>query len=209
MTETLAEVGTSVATTRVGAKKPRRRRAERTPIWAAGLTRDDLQELLVARLRYDAETGELYWTAGEEEGQRADTCFTLGYRVVNFAWRPFRAHRLAWRIVTGNWPKVFIDHINGDRADNRWSNLREADYSVNAQNQHRPMRTNSTGYLGVMFDKRRKSRPFRAAIRVKGKHISLGWYDSPREAYEAYLKAKAQVHPGCSLPVKEGLCQAQ
>lgn len=104
------------------------------------------------------------------------------------------AHRVAWRIMTGEWPRM-IDHINGVRYDNRWANLRETDNSLNAQNYTKAMRTSTTGLLGVSIDKRRSRNRFRAAIRVDGVHFHLGSFDTAEAAHAAYLKAKAIYHP--------------
>jgi len=109
---------------------------------------------------------------------------------------------LAWRLMTGAWPAAMVDHINGRRDDNRWSNLRAADKSVNAQNQTRPMCTNTTGFLGVTIDRRRTTKPYKSAIVVRGRYVSLGAYETPEEAYRAYLAAKAELHPGCALSLQ-------
>ncbi len=153
-------------------------------------------EVARSALAYDPGTGVL---VRRKDASRADRLNNLGYRVAALGGERHLAHRLAWLIVTGEWPAQMLDHINGDRADNRWSNLREADKSINAQNLRGPLSTNTSGFLGVSRDKRRLSRPWRAAIRIRGKHVSLGNHETPEAAYAAYLKAKCELHPGCGL----------
>lgn len=78
------------------------------------------------------------------------------------------AHRLAWLWMTGEWPKLEIDHQNGNRADNRWVNLREATRSQQAQNG--AMRsTNNSGRIGVFFDKHRNK--WTACVTLHGRNV--------------------------------------
>ncbi len=77
------------------------------------------------------------------------------------------------------------DHINGNTLDNRRANLRLATYSQNLRNQKRA-RHNTSGYKGVGWHK--ASGKWRAYIQFNGKHISLGYFDTPESAYEAYKK---------------------
>lgn len=120
---------------------------------------------------------------------------------INGEW--YAAHRLAWFMTFGRWPSKFLDHVNGIKTDNRIGNLREADRSVNAQNQRLPSKNNKTGFLGV--SKREgagyASRPFTAQIHVPGtvgmKH--LGYFASAEEAHQAYLEAKREIHAGCTI----------
>lgn len=141
-------------------------------------------------LTYDPETGILRWkrfanscaTAGEEAGV---VCKSRGYRRIGIGKRVYQAHRLAWLIVHGVWPRRFLDHANGNRADNRLSNLREATDRQNQANRGRN-RNNTSGYKGVY---REKSDRWTARIRVGGKLLYLGRFDDPAEAGVAYAKA--------------------
>jgi hypothetical protein len=76
------------------------------------------------------------------------------------------AQRLAWVWMTGKWPQDEIDHINGNRADNRWSNLREADRSQQSQNG-KIRSSNKMGRLGVFYDKSRDQ--YTASIEIRGR----------------------------------------
>jgi len=101
----------------------------------------------------------------------------------------YGAHRLAWLLTHGEWPKDEVDHINGDRMDNRLSNLREATRSQNSMNIG-ARRTNKTGFKGVWAYKGR----FRSQIALDGKRTSLGTFDTAQEAYSAYCAAVVKLH---------------
>lgn len=161
----------------------------------AHFTREKLAELFA----YDPESGAL---TRRDNGEEVLATNNYGYRWVWIEGTALLVHRIVWRMMTGDWPAAMVDHIDGCRTNNRWANLRAADHSINAQNQTRAMCTNSTGFLGVTRDKRRIKNPFRAAIRIHGKHVALGYFPTPEEAYAAYLKAKAELHPGCALAQK-------
>jgi hypothetical protein len=97
------------------------------------LTRATIGDLLV----YDAGTGVFRWrisrpnrAAGSVAGVRGK----VGYVYISVMKQRCLAHRLAWLLMTGEWPGAQIDHVNRDRADNRWANLRAADSAQNAWN---------------------------------------------------------------------------
>jgi hypothetical protein len=156
------------------------------------LTQDRLKELL----SYDPETGifinvvqrarsiKIGSAAGWDDNE---------YIRIEIDNKTYRAHRLAWLYIYGNFPKKGIDHINGNKADNRLINLREASDLQNGQNQHNPTKRNTSGYLGVSWSKRENK--FVAQIRVNGKGRQIGFFNTAEEAHEAYLKAKKQDHP--------------
>ena len=157
-------------------------------------------EFLVSRLKYDPETGlftRIKSVPGNKgkEGSIAGGVSVQGYVEINFRGGKKKAHRLAWLYMTGEWPEKDVDHINGDRSDNRWENLREADDSMNAQNQRRPNRRGTTGYLGAS----RFGGRFRAQIQVDGVVRHIGLYDTALEAHEAYVAKKRELHPGNTL----------
>jgi hypothetical protein len=111
-----------------------------------------------------------------------------GYWAIRVDDTLYLAHRLAWLYVTGNWPEDQIDHVNGQRNDNRFCNLREA---TNIQNSHnRRYAGNKSGFQGV----RRENSKWLAEIKVRYKPIRLGLFDTPEEAYVAYCEAKQLYH---------------
>lgn len=88
-----------------------------------------------------------------------------------------------------------MDHINGNRSDNRWANLRDVTHSVNLQNQRRPKSDNKCGFLGV------HAHPsgFRAYIGVNKVRLDLGVYATAHKAHQVYLSAKRRLHEGCTI----------
>lgn len=110
-----------------------------------------------------------------------------GYLKIRHNGKMFMAHRLAWMFHYGEMPNQFIDHINGEKSDNRISNLRLASAKLNAQNIRKPMIDNKVGMLGVTYEKSRSK--YRADIYVNGKANFLGRFITANEAHEVYLKA--------------------
>lgn len=97
----------------------------------------------------------------------------------------YPAHRLAWLYVYGVLPDKSLDHINGDKSDNRISNLRMATCSENGINRTAPA-NNSSGYKGVSWQT--KVQAWVAAITKDGKHVYAGQANSPEEAHILYCK---------------------
>jgi hypothetical protein len=115
-----------------------------------------------------------------------------GYRLISVEGRRYRAHHLAWFYMTGEWPQTDIDHINGDRDDNRWCNLRSATRSQNIANMKTPS-NNTSGIKGVSWSA--SHRKWRAQIGIgkcaNGYYYTkfLGRFDTKEEAAEAYRVA--------------------
>ncbi|MCP1243036.1 HNH endonuclease [Acetobacter lambici] len=105
--------------------------------------------------------------------------------------RRYMGHRVAWALHYGQWPALHIDHINGDRSDNRITNLR---FATNAQNcMNCKGHSNSlTGIKGVTWDKTRGK--WMARLNKGGKFINLGRFDTSDEAKMAYDAAAADAH---------------
>ena len=114
-----------------------------------------------------------------------------GYIRITVLGRRYYAHRLAWFYVHGEWPAEQMDHINGDRSDNRIANLREATQSGNGQNK-KMQRNNTSGCIGVTWSKRRKK--WLAKIGVAGKVSYLGYFDIFDDAVAARKEAKLALH---------------
>lgn len=113
-----------------------------------------------------------------------------GYIQIRVDWKMIQAHHIIWALMTGEWPKNQIDHRNGKRDDNRFSNLREA--TPSEQNQNVALRKdNQAGLTGVH---QRGSGRWRAAISARGRRHSLGSFDTKEEAHAAYLDAKNRLH---------------
>lgn len=118
-----------------------------------------------------------------------------GYQSVRIDSQTIMAHRLAWVLHYGAWPKGELDHINGDKLDNRIENLRDGNKSENMRNQH--VRSDSTsGFPGVHFCKHKKSRPWVARIGMKGTWKTVGYFATREEAIEC--RKREQVKYGFS-----------
>lgn len=131
----------------------------------------------------------------QKGGTRAGSMMRCGYEIIAIDRLKYVAHRLAWFYVHGKWPPHEIDHINGDRADNRIVNLRQATTSQNLQNQRKAQVTSKTGLLGVSYNgSPHRERRWFARICVNQKTKVIGYFHTPEEAHAAYLEAKRKVH---------------
>jgi hypothetical protein len=117
-------------------------------------------------------------------------CNGHGYRQGAIDGRMLLGHRVAWALHYGCWPSAHIDHINGDRSDNRIANLREASAAENNRNM-RKFSSNASGVTGVNYHKR--DRRFRAFISIKNKSVHLGNFASLEAASEARRNAEQQM----------------
>ena len=127
-------------------------------------------------------------------GSVAGTKNFYGYIAVMLDGRLYRAHRLIWLHVHGEWPDQ-IDHINGVRDDNRLSNLRSVPLKVNNQNYRKPRIDSASGIQGITA----RGSKWQAQLTVDGKNHWLGNFPTREMAHQAYLEAKRQLHEGCTL----------
>lgn len=153
-------------------------------------------ERAASLLSYSPETGQIIWIDSPakwipSETEAGSIHRATGYRHVAVGQTKYRAHRLAWLLHHGEWPKRHIDHINGDRLDNRLVNLRLATVAENMQNRALDKRSKS-GLTGVSWDK--GTQKWRAKICIDRKQIHLGVFDSPELAAAAYAAAKLKHH---------------
>lgn len=153
------------------------------------LSLDRLKEVL----EYHAETGAFTWKVSHPRaaaGQIAGAKDHYGYVVIRIDGHLYKAHRLAWLYVYGEWPKKGLDHINRKKDDNRIDNLRLADQSLNMHNVD--ARCNSkSGVSGVVWRKDRNK--WRASIRIGYKNIWLGSYTAKEDAIAARRKAEKRL----------------
>lgn len=167
-------------------------------------------EMLASMLQLDADTGYLYWRKRTPdlfkngcisavaaaaswnsiyEGRRAFTiehrgryfCGTiLGHRIF--------AHRIVFALHAGAWPTFTIDHIDGNGFNNKPPNLRDVPHSENMRNV-KAHSDNSTGFIGVSFAKNISK--YEARIRVNGRPLIIGYFDSAKDAGAARVAASA------------------
>lgn len=142
---------------------------------------DITAEEVRAAVAYNPETGT--FTRVVRGIARQTGSKSCGHVVVWVSGRLYKAHRLAWLYMTGEWPPEEIDHINQNGQDNRWCNLRLASRAENTMNRH--YRRKQDLPRGVTFD----ANKYRATIRIDGKHRHLGRFNTPEEAHAAYLSA--------------------
>lgn len=160
-------------------------------------------EQLRSLLHYDPETG--IFTRKVKTSPRgligteiAYINKRLGRKQIDIAGYRSYAARFAWLYVHGVWPEGEIDHIDGDKLNDRIVNLRDVPLAVNRQNLRAATRNNrSTGLLGVFLGSTRKN--FIARIQINKKTIHLGTFEKAEDAHLAYLDAKRQLHVGCTI----------
>lgn len=154
---------------------------------------DSMSKLDSTRLRellkYNARTGA-FVRRHPGVSRPAGGINALGYHQISVDGMLYYGHRLAWLYVYGEWPAGCVDHINGDRADNRLRNLRVGTRGQNLQNMRHPKSTNP--YLGVSLHK--ASKLWHARIQVRGVVTSLGYHKTPETARAAYIAAKRRLH---------------
>ena len=167
------------------------------------------QDYLQQCFDYDPETGVLRWKkrprehfttvanfvrwqtyrGGTEAGViRGDS----GYHQINMGGKSVMAHRIIWKMVTGEEP-ISIDHRNLIKSDNRWTNLRPATLSENSQNRTAAQRIRVSGTLkGAYWNK--KEGIWKATIMVNGNRIYLGRFATEAEAHARYCEEASRVH---------------
>ena len=157
-------------------------------------------------LDYDFKSGHLIWKKRFEEiyenpmhlkrfndfqaGQKAGTVNNVGYVTVKIFGKTRRAHRIIWLLIFKEWPKGQIDHVDGDRTNNKQNNLRDSNWLENMRN--RKLNKNSTsGFRGVYWNLNECK--WRAHIKDHGKNINLGYFDSFEKAVEARIEAEKYI----------------
>lgn len=169
------------------------------------ITPQELRRLL----RYEPETGKLFWLERPRElfssaracsvwnaryaGEEALTYSLRNYRYGRLFNRSISAHRAAWAIHHGHWPE-HVDHINGDRSDNRISNLRSVSRTENNRNARLP-KNNRSGVVGVVLVP--ESGRWAAFIGHQGRKVDLGRFAEKADAITARKTAERELgyHP--------------
>lgn len=155
-------------------------------------TLDELRVLL----SYDPLTGEFrrLTTRGPKHkaGQIAGGVTEHGYINITIDGVRYYGHRLAWLFMTGEWPADQIDHVDLNRTNNRFANLREASNSDNLCNRG-PTKRNKTGCRGVHFTRDRIGKPWFVAVR-KGKRLYVKRFKTKDEAVAMRHAAARNIH---------------
>lgn len=154
------------------------------------------QDILKQYLKYDFETGEFSYRHDYNirRVKGALACgFSNGYvrfRVFPNGRKKYMAHRLVWLYVTGKWPKDQIDHINHDRSDNRFFNLREVTQAEQVRNKSIP-KNNLSGCMGVFYKKEFKK--WEAYITFEKERKFLGYFENKECAIKARKQAEKEL----------------
>ena len=159
-----------------------------------------LREAAQQALIYNPETGVFVWSESAWHKRNRGLCAGSkkrnGYIEIQLQGKMLKAHRLAWMLVYGDLADdVEIDHLDGDRSNNRLLNLRAVSRNINQQNQRKARKDNRTGLLGVS----RNGSGWKAELRINGKKVNVGTYKSPELAHQAYVSAKRIHHEGCTI----------
>lgn len=149
---------------------------------------------LLQALRYEPDSGLFYWITPPKQHPRmrdyAAGGIATGYVVIKIDNQKYKAHRLAWLYVHGEWPCGDIDHANGCPLDNRISNLRIATNPQNQANRRRDFGKDVAKGVRAL-----PSGKYQARISVAGRLLCLGSFTTEQEASSAYLGA-AKNHYG-------------
>jgi hypothetical protein len=157
------------------------------------ITQSQLKEIL----HYNPDTGIFTWNITRRNAIKGSIAgyaqkeYRFNYIVIRIGvlGKNYLAHRLAWLYMTGSFPTKQIDHINHDATDNRWSNLQEVTNLQNGRNQSLHS-TNTSGHMGVSWNKNKKK--WQSIIKVLGKQIWLGYFNTIEEAIQVRKEAEQQ-----------------
>ena len=152
------------------------------------ITQQELKQLLV----YNEFSGQFTWRIAPSKrvaaGAVAGSLHPSGHVYISVRRRLYAAHRLAWLYVFGQWPRKFVDHINGDAADNRLANLRLLTRTENLQAARKARADSRSGLLGACY--RKDVKKWQARIQRDKRSVSLGLFSSAEEAHIVYLMYK-------------------
>lgn len=144
------------------------------------------QNMLKSILRYDKETGIFTRiSSGENAGYAVINPEGKEYICIGIKGKQYRAHRLAVLYVTGKWPEYNVSHIDKDRTNNAWCNLRQGTHAEIMKSASLKPRA-SSGILGV-YKSRKK---WMARICVNGREIIIGTFSDKQKAKDARQAAE-------------------
>ena len=139
---------------------------------------------------YSAERACNKWNTRYAGKEALTALNNWGYRHGRLNGQEVLAHRVIWKMTTGRYP-VIVDHINGDKLDNRLCNLREATPSLSSSNRSVPI-NNKSGVLGVFWNSQRKG--WQAQIGLEGRRHNLGLFDTKEAALAARKAAEIALN---------------
>ena len=151
------------------------------------------QSRLMQLLNYDPATGVFSWkikSGGKKAGSVAGIAHCKGYITIRGDYKYYLAHRLAFLYMKGEMPE-FVDHKNGVRNDNRWSNLRPATATENMQNMG-VRKDNTSGHSGVYWN--RALGKWHVRFKVNKKQCNFGYYENLSDAVIAASEARVKYY---------------
>lgn len=182
------------------------------------------KEYLEECFTYEPETGLLYWKKRPLKHFKYSKFPTIecnrfnnryfnkealnsinryGYKVSSLNGKCVRAHRVIWKLITGIDAEI-LDHIDGDKTNNRIQNLRNVTQIDNQKNQKRYI-TNMSGTTGVFWNTRVQK--WQAFINKERNKKHLGYFDNFEEAVDTRKKAEVEfgyhINHGRNLDAKE------
>lgn len=143
-------------------------------------------------LSYDEANGLIYWKtsgSGRLLDRPAGSLETNGYYSVCINGIRLKLHRVIWLLHYGRWPEKFIDHIDGDKTNNRISNLREATTRQNGWNR-KSSKANTSGHRGV----RQRYGKWHAVITYNGEEIRIGSFQTFEDAVTARIQKEIELY---------------
>ena len=155
------------------------------------------QTYIQSVFKYD--NGQLFWLGnrrGAPKNKPLGSNVGDGYLGCMLDGKHYLLHRLIYLHVHGYMPK-FVDHINGNKKDNRIENLRDVTAYENQQNMRKAYSTNKSKLLGAFYSSQTKK--WFSRICVNGKKLYLGTFDSPEKAHDAYIQVKRDLHKTCTI----------
>ena len=150
-------------------------------------------ELVNTYIDYNPDTGEAIWRKSPARNIKVGSpvgTYHRGYLVVRFKGKSYPAHRLFWLLRTGEEPTELVDHIDQNRANNTFSNLRLVTNSQNGMNRG-PTKANKLGVKGVCWDA--KANKYKAYIQINGKKKHIGNYVDLESAINARRSFELQI----------------
>lgn len=148
-------------------------------------------EFLHERYAYDPASGVLTSKYGRWRGCPITHTEEQGYVTLRINGTIFKAHRVIWKMMTGQEPPDEIDHWDKDRSNNRWGNLRDATKANNQWNRL-PQKNTQSGVKGANWNNKRQC--WSSEVRTHGDRIWLGYFETAEEAGAAYQKAAGLLH---------------